>query len=307
LANEKEPSSHFRKSSLLLDLLDILESVLDVVSFSILLHEKDYSSGSAPPQDNTAYKTSGRKDSTSTPLRVVIESTPPPPAPTEKQKAKEENEERRKDDAEKREGRKFIAEVIIACVTSLLLIVNVWLVCTARHANKIAGDALYISHRPWVGLDGGIQFTGKPEIQLPNRFIKLSFRYFLKDYGTTPAKESSSESLFISKDDITKPELPMQVACSNADGKFSGSIVIFPNASIKTDAKPGVNFGPEIQGISRMWIAICVSYGDSAGIHHTKIWIRTEPDTRIPAEAVPGFTFRYYPVFEPQVFDEEAD
>jgi|SRR5882672_362450 len=171
------PSSPSQKPSLLQSLLDTLSSVLDALSFSIALHEKKNNPRfRTPPQDNTTNATTGRQDSTFAPLRVVIESTPPPPTPTEEEKAKNEREEKRKENTEKREGRKFIAEIAIAFVTALLLGVNVWLVLTARRSNQIASDSLkankqsaWLDKRAWlnVGVERAFQFEDLKPMFLP--------------------------------------------------------------------------------------------------------------------------------------------
>jgi hypothetical protein len=185
-----------QKPSLLQGLLDILESILDAVSLSISLHEENRSNRRTRPQDNTAHTTTGCQDSTFTPLRVVIESTPPPPSASEAQKAKEAAEERRKQNAEEREGRKFVAEVIIAFITAFLLVVNVWLVLTTRHANKIAENALaitkksqWLQQRAWLNLsvDKTVNFEDGKPIQLPVQF---------DNPGLTPATKFNGNIVF---------------------------------------------------------------------------------------------------------------
>jgi hypothetical protein len=252
-------------------------------------------------------KPSEPQEPNSWPLRVAIDSIPAPEPPTEEQKTKE-------DRTEGREEKRLWVEVALAFVTIFLLGANVFLVCTARRANKIASDALYISHRPWVGLDGGLQFPEEARFEMypTNGSIRLPVRYFLKNYGSTPAlKETSFALIYITKDDLTRPEAPMRLACVNADSdsKTRGGTGIFPGQPVKEQSNGTSTFDPATRVIFRMWIAVCISYGDDTGkVHHTKTWVRTEPDPAIQRDIdFPGHALRYYPSFEPEIFDEEVD
>ncbi|HTF25131.1 MAG TPA: hypothetical protein VK937_14635 [Candidatus Limnocylindria bacterium] len=181
-------------------------------------------------------------------------------------------------------------------------------------ANKIASNALYISHRPWVGLDGSVQFPEQPrfEIYPTNRSIHLSVRYMVKNFGGAPALNSSSYAMIFAEKGIPKrPEIPMNTACSFADDdrKNKRGAVIFPNQPVRAGSDPGTTFDPTMHTIGQIWVVICTSYGDDTGkIHHTKTWALTQPPKDAqPVIAVPGNPLLYYPVFEAQIFDEEID
>jgi len=180
------PSLRPQKPSLLQSLLDILESVLDVLSFSISLHEKNNSRSENPPPDKAKDTAYGRKDATFSPLRVVVEAVMPAPSPTEEQKAKDAAEERRKQNTEIREGRKFIAECLLACITALLLLVNVWLVLTTRKANKLSSIAIQNAKENFItDQQPVIWITPKlPSFGL-NKQLQWNFEY--SNYGRSPA------------------------------------------------------------------------------------------------------------------------
>jgi len=73
-----------------------------------------------------------------------------------------------------------------------------------RYGQQDASNALYISHRPWVGLDGSVQFPEQPrfEIYPTNRSIHLSVRYMVKNFGGAPALNSSSYAMIFAEKGI---------------------------------------------------------------------------------------------------------
>jgi hypothetical protein len=304
LAPEKEPSSSGPQS-----LLNILVSAFAFLcgwSLAKLRAPSQDASGTQHPQDRPHNATQIGQNIPS-PVHVIVDASPPIPTPNKEREAGEERQEGR-------DKKRLGVEIILAFVTSLLLIANLLLVFTARRANKIASDALYINHRPWVGLDGGIQFPEKPrfEIYPTNRMVHLSVRYFVKNYGTAPALNAVSYAMIFAEKGIPKrPEIPMNTSCSFADDdrKNKRGAVIFPNEPVRAGSDPGTTFDPTMHTMGQIWITICTSYGDDAGkVHHTKTWALTQPPKdEQPVIAVPGYSLLYYPVFEAQIFGEETD
>ncbi len=148
--------AHGKKSSLLRSLLDVLESVLDLVSFSISPRDKHQSNSAQPPQNTAGHVTNSGPDCASAPLRVVIESGPPPRSQTEDEKNQSEREEKRKNDAEERDKTRLVVEVALAIFTSLLLLVNVWLVLTTRNQSQLLRQQLIGTQAAIVAINGPI-------------------------------------------------------------------------------------------------------------------------------------------------------
>jgi hypothetical protein len=303
LEHETEPSSSFQKSHEPRGLLYILFSAFGVLwLWSKLRTPNQDSRNSQHPQDSTNNATQIGQN-ISSPVHVVIDASPPTPTPNKEREAREERQEGR-------DKKRLQAEIILAFVTSILLIANLFLVFTARYANKIARDALYVNHRPWVGNDGGIQFPEPLRFELfpTTRNIHLRVRYSIKNYGTAPGIQTSSIALlFVQKGILVRPEGTMKLACMNADS--ISDAVIFPGQSIQIDNDSRTNFEPTMHTIGQIWIVICTCYKDDTGkIHHTKTWALTKPpDGAQPVIAVPGDPLLYYPFSQAAIDHEETD
>jgi hypothetical protein len=201
---------------------------------------------------------------------------------------------------------------VTLCVATIYAALTLGLFCETREANRIARDALYIGHRPWVGLAGAIQFPEQPrfEIYPTSRMVHLSIKYLLQNYGTAPAlKTSSFAMIFFERGPLKRPDATMNQACSFADTSTAGNSVIFPAQPVAEESNPGTAFDPTAPLIGQIWITICTAYGDDTGkIHHSKTWAVTEPAKGAqPIIAVPGNILRYYPVSEARIFDEAVE
>jgi hypothetical protein len=211
------------------------------------------------PQDSTHNATEIGQNIPS-PVHVIVDASPPTPTPNEKREAREQRQEGH-------DKKRLRAEIVLAFVTSLLLIANLFLIFTARRANKIASDALEISHRPWAGMNGDVGFS---RLNLKNEVFQFLVSYKLKNFGASPALNIVVQLGNPIEDvrDLYIYDIKVNDACQSAENltKLTGDLLL-PSGD-----KPDTwTFGEKAWKVSFI-IPGCIAYRDTGGaVHHTQL------------------------------------
>jgi len=297
LATEKEPSSSPQKPSMLHGLLGILFSVSAFVVWlwsrkgSIEQHD---SQDAALPQDTTSNTTERCQNLSSSPLRVVIDSAPPTPTPNKER-------ETREDEKNRRDKKRFVAEVTVAFLLFVYTTFAGWQGCEMRKAataakkqTETAVRQLEMIDRPWLKLQG-IAINDPGFTFSPDGAAHLSVRPILKNIGHSVATNVTFNAKMVipapsnfpviaeqEQKNLCEPINNAPVAVHRGYAVASGETVIFPDDveqswSYGLDLKKDeVEKGQEIvqisgkqKGILAPLLVGCIDYlYPSSSIHH---------------------------------------